>query len=100
MIVLDTNLLIYAHRENSPEHDCALAAIIEAVNHPQGWGMCLPSVAEFWSIVTRRGIRWRLLEHRCGTFFLLSRNRRSWPRLDAGTRFRRAVDAVGYGFAS
>ena len=52
MIALDTNLLIYTHRENTPEHERSRAAIIEALNHPEGWGICLPSVAEFWSIVT------------------------------------------------
>ena len=53
MIALDTNLLIYAHREKTPEHQRACAAIIEALNHPEGWGICLPSIAEFWSIVTQ-----------------------------------------------
>ena len=53
MIGLDTNLLIYAHRENTPEHEQARNAVVEALNHPQGWGICLPTIAEFWSIVTR-----------------------------------------------
>ena len=52
MIALDTNLLIYAHREDTPQHQKARAVVVEAVNHPLGWGICLPSVAEFWSIVT------------------------------------------------
>src|SRR5437867_7877193 len=52
MIAVDTNLLIYAHRETTPQHHHAQAAILEAVNHPQGWGICSPSIAEFWSVVT------------------------------------------------
>jgi predicted nucleic acid-binding protein len=52
MIVLDTNLLIYAHREASPEHEQAREAIGSAVNDSRGWGICLPTVTEFWSIVT------------------------------------------------
>jgi len=52
MIALDTNLLVYAHREKTPEHPRAREAVMEAVNHSQGWGICLPSIAEFWSIVT------------------------------------------------
>ena len=52
MIALDTNLLVYAHREGAPEHKAARAAIFDALNDPRGWGICLPSIAEFWSIVT------------------------------------------------
>src|SRR5215467_6679738 len=52
MIALDTNLLIYAHREGASEHELARAAILEAVNSPSGWGICLPSIGEFWSVVT------------------------------------------------
>ena len=52
MIALDTNLLIYAHRENAPQHERAHAAVLEALSDPRGWGICAPTVAEFWSIVT------------------------------------------------
>src|SRR5207237_6602074 len=52
MIALDTNLLIYAHREGASEHEAARSAVLAAVDDPRGWGICLPSVAEFWSIVT------------------------------------------------
>src|SRR5437899_11739917 len=52
MIALDTNLLIYAHREGTPEHARARDAIAAALADPRGWGICLPTVAEFWSIVT------------------------------------------------
>ena len=52
MIAIDTNLLVYAHREGAPEHERARAAILEALADPRGWGICLPTVTEFWSIVT------------------------------------------------
>ena len=52
MIAIDTNLLVYAHREGAPEHERARAAILEALADPRGWGICLPTATEFWSIVT------------------------------------------------
>ena len=52
MIALDTNILIYAHREASSEHERARAAVHAALEDPRGWGICLPTVMEFWSIVT------------------------------------------------
>lgn len=50
MIALDTNLLIYAHREGTPEHGRARAAIASALADPRGWGICLPTIAEFWTV--------------------------------------------------
>ena len=52
MIAIDTNLLIYAHRASFPEHLAARRAIQKASNHPRGWGIALPCIAEFWSVVT------------------------------------------------
>jgi toxin-antitoxin system PIN domain toxin len=52
MIALDTNLLIYAHRAATAEHRAARRAIEAALNAPGGCGIALPSVAEFFSIVT------------------------------------------------
>jgi toxin-antitoxin system PIN domain toxin len=52
MIALDTNLLVYAHREGSAEHGRARAAVLAALDSADGWGICLPSVLEFWSVVT------------------------------------------------
>lgn len=53
MIALDTNLLIYVHREGAPEHEQARMAVLTAIADPRGWGICLPSIAEFWNAVTR-----------------------------------------------
>ena len=52
MIAIDTNLLIYAHRAGLPEHRATRRAIQTAATDPRGWGIALPSIAEFWSIVT------------------------------------------------
>jgi uncharacterized protein len=52
VIALDTNLLIYAHRSDVPEHGGAKRAIERASVDPRGWGIALPSIAEFWMVVT------------------------------------------------
>lgn len=52
MIALDTNLLIYAHRSGTPEHRAARAAIERACGAVVGCAITLPSVAEFFGIVT------------------------------------------------
>jgi predicted nucleic acid-binding protein len=55
VIALDTNILVYAHREGTPEHVRARETIIEALNHPDGWGIPYPVIAEFWRTVTSPG---------------------------------------------
>ena len=52
MIAIDTDLLIFAHRTALPEHRPAQRAIERASRDPRGWGIALPSVSEFWSVVT------------------------------------------------
>ncbi len=52
MILLDTNLLIYAHRSGVPEHRAAQRAIELACDDPRGVGIAEASVAELWSVVT------------------------------------------------
>ncbi len=52
MIGIDTNLLIYAHRAGVPEHRAARRAIQKASHDIRGWGIALPCIAEFWSVVT------------------------------------------------
>ncbi|MBI1897486.1 MAG: PIN domain-containing protein [Acidobacteria bacterium] len=52
MIAVDTNLLIYAHRQGLPEHRGARRAIQHARDHDRGWGIASPCIAEFWSVVT------------------------------------------------
>ena len=57
MIALDTNLLVYAHRSGVPEHRAAIRAIEKARLDPRGWGIALPCIAEFWSVVTHPSSR-------------------------------------------
>jgi hypothetical protein len=52
VIAIDTNLLVYAHRTATTEHAAAQQAIEKAASHDDGWGISLPCMAEFWSIVT------------------------------------------------
>ena len=52
MIVIDTNLLVYAHRSQVPEHARARSSLEQASREPGGWGIALPSILEFWSVVT------------------------------------------------
>ena len=52
MIAVDTNLLVFAHRSQTPEHKEAKAAIEKASLSSEGWGWTLTNLLEFWSIVT------------------------------------------------
>jgi len=52
VIAIDTNLLVYAHRSAVPEHRSARQALERAANDSEGWGISLPVIGEFWSIVT------------------------------------------------
>ncbi len=52
MILLDTDLLIYAHRSAVPQHAAARRAIEEACGEARGAGVALATVAEFFSVVT------------------------------------------------
>jgi len=50
VIAIDTNLLVYAHRAGTPEHARARKAIDAASRG--AWGIAVPCVAEFYSVVT------------------------------------------------
>jgi uncharacterized protein len=52
MIAIDTNLLIYAHRTATPEHQPTIRALEQAAADARGWGFSLGSVLEFWNVVT------------------------------------------------
>ncbi len=51
MIALDTNLLVYAHLPSTPEHKAARGAIERALGQ-DSCGIALPTISEFWGIVT------------------------------------------------
>jgi toxin-antitoxin system PIN domain toxin len=52
LIALDTNLLVYAHREDSPWHDAAYARIVELAEARAPWAIPWPCLHEFLAIVT------------------------------------------------
>jgi uncharacterized protein len=52
MIAVDTNILVYAHREDSPWHEKALARVTELATSGAPWAIAWSSVHEFIAIVT------------------------------------------------
>lgn len=56
MIALDTNILVYAHRRDSPFHAAALDILATLGNRPATWAIPWPCLHEFLSISTHPGI--------------------------------------------
>lgn len=52
MIAVDTNILVYAHREDSPFHAAALLCVAEIAEGPSSWAIPWPCLHEFLAIVT------------------------------------------------
>jgi hypothetical protein len=52
LIAVDANILIYAHREDSPFHLAALARMVELAEGSAAWAIPWPCVHEFLAIVT------------------------------------------------
>lgn len=52
MIAVDTNVLVYAHRADSPFHGAAAAALKGLAEDRASWALPWPCVHEFYSIVT------------------------------------------------
>jgi hypothetical protein len=52
MIAVDSNLLVYAHREDSPWYDAAYARIVELAEGQGPWAIPWPCIHEFLAIVT------------------------------------------------
>ena len=52
MIAVDTNILVYAHRQDSPWHERATAALIELAEGRESWAIPWPCIHEFFSIAT------------------------------------------------
>ncbi|MBJ7519568.1 MAG: PIN domain-containing protein [Solirubrobacteraceae bacterium] len=57
MIALDTNILVYAHRADAPEHERAVRAVEGLASDGAAWGLPWPVVHEFVKVMT--GISWR-----------------------------------------
>jgi uncharacterized protein len=52
VIAVDTNILVYAHREDAPFHDIAFQRVAELAEGPAIWAIPWPGVREFLAIVT------------------------------------------------
>lgn len=52
MLAVDTNILVYAHRREAPEHDAAMAAVRSLAEGPTTWAIPWPCIYEFFSVVT------------------------------------------------
>ena len=56
MIAVDTNLLVYAHRRESDQHETAYALLRSLAEGDRNWAIPWPCCFEFLSIVTNRRI--------------------------------------------
>jgi toxin-antitoxin system PIN domain toxin len=52
LIAVDTNILVYAHREDSPFHAIAAQRLTELAESPVTWAIPWPCLHEFLAIVT------------------------------------------------
>ena len=52
MIAIDTNVLVYAHREDSPWHEAAAKRLAELAEGRAAWAIPWPCVHEFLARVT------------------------------------------------
>jgi uncharacterized protein len=52
MIALDTNILVYAHRRDLPQHTLAQRAMQELVAEGRTWAVPWPCIHEFLALVT------------------------------------------------
>ena len=52
MIAVDTNVLVYAHRKEAPEHAAALERVRQLAEGRDRWALPWPCVYEFFGVVT------------------------------------------------
>jgi toxin-antitoxin system PIN domain toxin len=52
VIAIDTNILVYAHREDASWHEPAYARVVELAEGRSPWAIPWPCIHEFLSIVT------------------------------------------------
>jgi toxin-antitoxin system PIN domain toxin len=52
LIAVDTNILVYAHREESAFHKAAFRCVAELAEGPASWAIPWPCLHEFLAIVT------------------------------------------------
>jgi toxin-antitoxin system PIN domain toxin len=73
VIAVDTNVLVYAHRREAPEHARAADLLRTLAEGSEGWAIPWPCVYEFFSIVTHPRI-WQQAA---------STPKQAWTQLDA-----------------
>jgi toxin-antitoxin system PIN domain toxin len=56
MIAVDTNVLVYAHRQEFPQHDAAVTALRDLAEGPAVWGLPVFVLAEFLRVTTHRQV--------------------------------------------
>lgn len=56
MIALDTNLLVYGHRIESPHHQAAKACIASLAKERAPWAIPWPCLHEFYGVVTHHRV--------------------------------------------
>ena len=94
MIAVDTNLLVYAHREDSPFHQRAAECITGLAEERASWAIPWPCLHEFFAIVTHPRIyapptpRQRALDQidawlESPSLLLLSESEAHWAELRA-----------------
>jgi toxin-antitoxin system PIN domain toxin len=54
MIAIDTNVLVHAHRRDSPFHEPAVRCLTALGEGTRAWAIPFPCVHEFLSVVTNR----------------------------------------------
>ena len=106
MIALDTHLLVYAHREDSPFHHAAFARVAECAEARTAWAIPWPCLHEFFAIATHPRIYnpptsvARALEQidawlESPSLVLLSESDQHWPTLrDLASKARIAGPAI------
>jgi toxin-antitoxin system PIN domain toxin len=105
LIALDTNLLVYAHREDSEWHTPALASVTELAEGRGAWAIPWPCIHEFLAIVTHP----RIFEPPTSlsaaidqieawlespTLVLLSESENHWPELRSSLKAGKIVGAM------
>jgi toxin-antitoxin system PIN domain toxin len=92
VIALDTNLLVYAHREDAPFHTAALERLTGLAESGSPWAIPWPCLHEFFAIVTHARIyapptpSTRAIDQieawlESPTLVLLSESATHWPQL-------------------
>lgn len=56
MIAVDTNVLVHAHREESPKHRAALTRLGSLSASPTPWGIPVFCMGEFLRVITHPGL--------------------------------------------